>query len=117
MRRDGKVDVDSRLGLTLHHGTTRILLLNSLEGPMKTKRFAFPALITAVLASACCLIPLLAGVLGISVGALGAFALFEKYRLVLAGLTLALLVIAFYQAYRGEEVCGPNGACLVEPKA
>jgi mercuric ion transport protein len=82
---------------------------------MNTKLFALPALIVAALASACCFLPLLTSVLGISIGAVGAFAVFEKYRLVFIIATLLLLGVAYYKAYRGKEVCGPNGVCLVNP--
>jgi mercuric ion transport protein len=66
--------------------------------------------VSAVLASACCIGPLVFALLGIS-GA--AFAQrFEPFRPYLLVGTYGLLAGAFYFTYRpGHAACGPDGAC------
>jgi mercuric ion transport protein len=73
------------------------------------------SVISGILASACCLGPLLLAFLGIS-GA--AFArLFEPLRPYLLVVTYALLGGAFYITYRPQaEACGPGAACAM-PRA
>ncbi len=68
------------------------------------------SVVSAVLASACCIGPLLFAVLGIS-GA--AFARrFEPFRPYLLVATYGLLAGAFYLTYRpSRAACGPDGAC------
>lgn len=70
----------------------------------------FGSVISGVLASACCIGPLVFALLGIS-GA--AFAhRFEPFRPYLLVLTYALLGGAFYLTYRPAQVeCGPGEAC------
>lgn len=60
------------------------------------------ALISAVVASACCWLPLLLLAVGISGGALSAT--FEAWRPVLLPVTFALLGVAFYFSYRKPKV-------------
>jgi mercuric ion transport protein len=72
---------------------------------MKT---AVAAVLTATVASACCIGPVAAVLLGI--GTFGAsLALLEPYRPALLGLTTLLLVWAFVVAYRPTADCD---ACL-----
>jgi mercuric ion transport protein len=68
------------------------------------------SVISGILASACCIGPLLLAFLGIS-GA--AFArVFEPFRPYLLVVTYALLGGAFYIAYRPQKpACGPGEAC------
>ena len=76
-------------------------------------------LIAAFLASVCCIGPLVLAALGVGVGATGALASttgFLKallpYRDVFVGLTLLLLGISFYQAYRKPlPVCVTEQGC------
>ncbi len=70
------------------------------------------ALLTAGLSSACCWIPLLLG--GAGAGALGLGATLEPFRPYLIGLTLILLGVAFYLAYRPERA---HGDCCTVPTA
>lgn len=68
-------------------------------------------LMTALLASACCWLPL--ALVGFGASAVGASAFFEEYRLPFALLTLGLLGVAFYLSYRparGSTVAGVSGA-------
>jgi len=65
----------------------------------------------AILASACCLGPLILGAVG--VGSLGAAAALAPYRPWFLALTTALLGVGFYLAYRPvrQEACAPDGSC------
>lgn len=75
---------------------------------------------TAVLASVCCIVPLVFAALGVGVGATGFFAGtagFLKgllpYRPAFIGLTIPLLGISFYLAYGKPRSagCAPGEAC------
>lgn len=71
------------------------------------------AILSGILASACCIGPVLLVALGAGGAALGAaFAPFRPYFL---GLTVILLVGAFYLAYRPQKAtaCAPGAACAV----
>src|SRR5260221_5712842 len=63
----------------------------------------------AILASACCLGPLILGAIG--AGSLGAAATLAPYRPWFLVLTAGLLGVGFYLAYRPvrQEACGPDG--------
>ena len=68
------------------------------------------SIVAGVLASACCVGPLLASLLSIS-GLAFATAL-EPYRPIFIGITVLFLAVGFYFAYRPqEEECGPDGEC------
>lgn len=72
------------------------------------------AVITAVVASACCIGPLVLAALGI--GGAGLLLKLESYRPYFIGLTLALLGGGFYVTYRKPkmataQVGGPECAC------
>lgn len=64
---------------------------------------------TAMLSSACCWIPLLLLALGAS--AVGVSTFFEKYRLILLGLTGLMLSLGFYLVYFRASACVPGSAC------
>ncbi len=77
------------------------------------KRNAFlgvGAVLAAVGASLCCILPVAVALLGVGSAALGAR--LEPLRPWFAGLTVLLLGFAFYQAYRPVE-CAPGEACAV----
>lgn len=59
------------------------------------------ALLTAILASACCWVPLLLVGLGISAGSLSF--VFEGWRPVMLPITFALLIVAYYFSFRNAE--------------
>jgi mercuric ion transport protein len=63
------------------------------------------AILSAFLASACCLGPLIFAVLGI-----GGAGLLEPYRPYFAGLTLGLLGLGFYFTYRAPRTSAASGA-------
>ena len=73
------------------------------------------SLAAAVLASACCVGPLVLALLGL--GGAGLLVKFEPYRPYFVGMTLALLGAGFYLSYRKPQpagslpVDGPDCAC------
>jgi len=66
------------------------------------------ALLAAIGASLCCILPIAVALMGVGSAALGAR--LEPYRPWFAGLTIAFLGFAFYRAYRPER-CGPGESC------
>ncbi len=69
------------------------------------------SVLTAILASVCCIGPALLALVGI--GSLGAFGALESYRPYFIALTVALLALAFYLTYRKKEVACEDGSCKV----
>lgn len=83
-----------------------------------TNRFASPgpvgAIITALLASLCCVGPFVLVMLGISGAWIGNLRAFEPYRPMFILITLGLLAAGFYNVYRKPtEVCEPGTLCAV----
>ena len=72
------------------------------------------AVVAAGLSSACCWVPLLLVVFGVSAGGVSGF--FEAYRVYLLGATGLLLGAGFHFAYFRKEQCGPGSACAA-PKS
>ena len=70
------------------------------------------ALVAALLASACCWLPLLLIALGAS--AAGAGAVFDRWRPVLLAVMVALLGLGYWFAYRPQP-CAPGSACATVP--
>ena len=66
------------------------------------------AVVAAVAASACCVVPGILALVGIS--GVGAAAALEPYRPVFLGATAALLGLGFYLAYRKPRVRADAGA-------
>lgn len=76
------------------------------------------ALVSAGVASLCCIGPAVSIALGL--GSLGAFAAFERYRLLFMGLAAVVLGAAFYFTYRKSEAACADGSCKTvgeSPKA
>lgn len=78
----------------------------------KTSLPAVGGIIAAVIASLCCIEPVLVPLVGI--GSIGAFAVFESYRPYLIGITVILLGIGFYLVYKQREVKCEDGTCKIE---
>lgn len=68
------------------------------------------AVLAAVGASLCCILPVVVAVLGVGSAALGAQ--LELFRPWLGGLTVIFLGFAFYQAYKPVE-CEPGEVCAI----
>ncbi len=69
------------------------------------------SLLSAVLASACCWLPLVAIAFGASAAGAGAF--FEQYRPYFLSVAAVLLAVGFYFLYIRKEDCEPGSACAV----
>jgi copper chaperone CopZ len=69
------------------------------------------AVVTAVLSSVCCWLPLLLITFGVS--AAGTSGFLEAYRLYLLGATGLLLAAGFYLVYFRKEQCAPGSACEI----
>ncbi len=78
----------------------------------KTSVSSIGGVLTAVLASLCCIGPVILGLIGL--GTIGAFSVFESYRLYFIGFTIAILGLAFYLTYRKREVKCEDGTCKLE---
>jgi len=84
----------------------------------RQKYLGIAALVSAAAASMCCFGPAVFVALGL--GSLGAFAVFERYRPLLMGITALILGAAFYFTYRKREVACEDGTCKMasaSPKA
>lgn len=77
---------------------------------MKKNISAVGAIISAALASACCVGPLALGALGL--GGVGFAIGLEKYRPYFLAVTAIFLAVGFYQVYFRREVCA-DGSCKV----
>jgi len=73
----------------------------------------FGSVISAVLASICCIGPLAFVFLGLSGAAF--FANFEQYRWLFGAIALVFLALGFYITYRDKGSCVPDTSCAVNP--
>ena len=82
---------------------------------MKERTALAGSLIAGLLASACCIGPLLLGAVGL--GSLGFAAALAPLRPWFLGLTVALVAVGFFLAYRPQraEACAPGEACQKPP--
>jgi mercuric ion transport protein len=78
----------------------------------KTSLSTVGGIIAAIIASLCCIGPVLVALIG--VGSIGAFSVFESYRPYLIGITVLLLGFAFYLVYRKREVKCEDGSCKIQ---
>jgi mercuric ion transport protein len=78
----------------------------------KTKVTTTGAVLTAIIASLCCIGPIAVATIG--VGSIAAFSVFWEYRPYFIGLTAVLLGFAFYLTYRKREVACEDGTCKTE---
>lgn len=79
---------------------------------MKNKFLSVGSIITAVLASLCCIGPLL--LVGFGIGSVAFFSRFDAYRPYFIGLAVLLLIPAFYLAYKKREIKCEDGTCKIE---
>ena len=76
---------------------------------MKEKITSVGALVSAFLASICCLGPVV--LVGVGLGGAGLAARWVKYRPFFLGLTGAFLAAAFYLTYRKRPIACADGSC------
>ena len=81
-----------------------------MEDAKRNTLLSMGAVVAAVGASLCCILPVAVAVLG--VGSAAAAAKFEPFRPYFAAATALLLGFAFYREYKPVE-CAPGEACAV----
>jgi copper chaperone CopZ len=86
------------------------------ETPIKISKnpslFAAGSVVAAIVASFCCILPIVFALTGFSI--LGASALFDAWRPYLLGLTFGLLGLGFFFSYRPrKEQCAPGSTCAM----
>lgn len=69
--------------------------------------------LAAVLASTCCLGPLVLVMLGFSGAWIGNLTVLEPYRPVFIGVALAALLFAYRRIFRPAQACRPDEACAL----
>lgn len=83
-----------------------------MEKQQSTGRFAAAGgVITAILASSCCVGPLVLVALGASGAWIGNLSVLEPYKLYFAGIALLFLGLGFRQVYRKPETCAEGTYC------
>lgn len=85
---------------------------NGREGEPRLGRWLGAAGAAGLLASACCLGPILLAGLGLSVAGVSSF--FEPLRPAFLAVTGVLLGAGFYASYFRRPTCGPGAACAVD---
>jgi mercuric ion transport protein len=85
---------------------------------MSIRQSKFPALIAsglaAILASACCLGPMLLVMLGLSGASLGNLQALAPYRPIFLGVALVSLFFAWRRIYRPAAECRPTDICAAQ---
>ncbi|MDX8378610.1 MAG: mercuric ion transporter MerT [Gallionella sp.] len=69
--------------------------------------------VAAILASTCCLGPLVLLMLGVSGAWIGNLRLLEPYRPIFIGVALVALFFAWRRVYRSEAECKPGEVCAL----
>ncbi|PAU77101.1 mercuric transport protein [Halovibrio salipaludis] len=69
--------------------------------------------IAAILASACCLGPLVLIMLGVSGAWIGNLTALEPYRPIFIGIALVAMFFAWRRIFRAREACEPDEVCAV----
>lgn len=88
-------------------GTDTLPLKKSGSGPLATGGIA------ALLASACCLGPLVLIMLGVSGAWIGNLTALEPYRPIFIGIALVAMFVAWRRIFRPVEACQPDEVCAV----
>ena len=98
---------------------------NSMSSPVKSSTSAKPqnrftwlgpfgAIITAIMASLCCVAPFVLISMGITGAWIGSLRAFEPYRPIFILLIIGFLTAGFYQVYwKKTEGCEPESLCAV----
>jgi copper chaperone CopZ len=81
------------------------------ERPSTGRLAAGGAIVSAILSSACCWLPLTLLAFGASAAGVSGF--FERYRPLFLGASAVMLGLGFYLVYFREPACAPGEACAV----
>ncbi len=91
--------------------------IKAADGVKKEKRFTSfgpMAVVTALLASVCCVVPFVLVMLGVSGAWIGNLRAFEPYKPIFILFTIGFLIAGFYSTYRKpKESCEPGSLCAV----
>lgn len=79
----------------------------------QTRTSLFAGAMAAILASACCLGPLVLVTLGVSGAWIGNLAALEPYRPLFIGVALVAMVFAWRRIFRPVGSCQPDQVCAV----
>ncbi len=71
------------------------------------------SILSGLLASLCCIGPLIFVILGLSGAAF--FAKLEQYRWIFGTVAIGFLALGFFFIYRNGEECSPGSSCAVNP--
>ncbi|MEX0957554.1 MAG: mercuric transporter MerT family protein [Rhizobiaceae bacterium] len=77
--------------------------------------FAAGGVIGAILASTCCIAPLVLLMLGVSGAWIGNLTALEPYKPLFAGVALVFIGLGFRQVYRGSKVVCEDGTYCARP--
>ncbi|WP_332776880.1 mercuric ion transporter MerT [Polaromonas sp.] len=92
---------------------TEILKENGASAPQSGRGALLVGGVTAMLASACCLGPLVLITLGFSGAWIGNLTLLEPYRPLFIGVALVALFFAWRRIWRPAMACAPGAVCAV----
>lgn len=81
--------------------------------PQAGRGALFAGGLAAILASTCCLGPLILVTLGISGAWIGNLTLLEPYRPIFIGASLIALFFAWRSIFRPAEACAPDQVCAI----
>jgi mercuric ion transport protein len=81
--------------------------------PKESRKFLILGGLAAVLASTCCLGPLILVLLGVSGAWIGNLTALEPYRPIFIGAALIALFFAYRRIFRPAQVCRPGEVCAV----
>lgn len=87
------------------------------SGDRKRKIFAAGGVIGAILASTCCVVPLLFVMLGISGAWIGNLTALEPYKPYFAGVALIFIGLGFRQVYFKTEPACADGSYCARPQS
>jgi mercuric ion transport protein len=85
----------------------------SVSPPRKGRAALFAGGVAAILASTCCLGPLILLSLGISGAWIGNLTLLEPYRPIFIGVALVSLFLAYRRLFRAPAACKPGDVCAI----
>jgi mercuric ion transport protein len=109
MRLDSVADYGSNLNAVIHAMKGATVMSESKSGCGSL----FAGGVAAILASACCLGPLVLITLGISGAWIGNLAALEPFRPWFIGAALVAMIFAWRRIYRPAEACQPGEICAV----
>lgn len=88
------------------------------ERPNRRKTvFAAGGVIGAILASTCCVVPLMLLTLGVSGAWIGNLTLLEPYRPITAGIALVFIALGFRQVYFKDKPACEEGSYCARPES